>query len=156
MPVSMMMYFYRHIVAHVYNHEKALREQAKKMNVESLRSNVDGNKEAVEIRIAKVSITVCFLFILSWTPYGSLALTGAFGNKDLLTPSATSVPMCVCKLVACIDPYVYAVSHPKYRLELQKRLPWLSINEKAPEATSTASTTTVTASTIDQQQTTAT
>lgn len=58
---------------------------------------------------------ICFLFVLSWTPYGILAMIGAFGNKALLTPGITMIPACTCKFVACLDPYVYAISHPRYR-----------------------------------------
>lgn len=105
-----------------------------------------------------------FLFLLvikikitskAWTPYATVALIGAFGNKALLTPGVTMIPACACKFVACLDPYVYAISHPRYRyhthltitkntpsfltnqtihfwyrIELQKRLPWLAIIEK--------------------------
>ncbi|XP_017862838.1 PREDICTED: opsin Rh4 [Drosophila arizonae] len=149
-PSLMIIYYYSQIVGHVISHEKALRDQAKKMNVESLRSNVDKSKDTAEIRIAKAAITICFLFFVSWTPYGVMSLIGAFGDKSLLTPGATMIPACTCKLVACIDPFVYAISHPRYRMELQKRCPWLAINEKAPEASSAASTTTQ-----EQQQTTA-
>jgi r-opsin len=39
----------------VYAHEKSLRDQAKKMNVASLRANEDASKQAAEIRIAKVT-----------------------------------------------------------------------------------------------------
>lgn len=46
---------------------------------------------------------------------GVMSLIGAYGNRDLLTPGVTMIPACACKLVACIDPYVYAISHPKYR-----------------------------------------
>lgn len=137
-PMFLIMFFYSQIVKHVFSHEKKLREQAKKMNVESLRSNKAGT-ETAEIRIAKAAITVCFLFVASWTPYGKqikfffwlqrlfvmkkkkffwtgvMALIGAFGNKQLLTPGVTMIPACTCKFVACIDPYVYAISHPKYR-----------------------------------------
>jgi len=60
------------------------------------------------------------------------------------------IPACTCKLVACIDPFVYAISHPRYRLELQKRCPWLGVNEKSGEISSAQSTTTQ-----EQQQTTA-
>ncbi|CAD7083255.1 unnamed protein product [Hermetia illucens] len=112
------------------------------MNVESLRSNQDKNKQSAEIRIAKAAITICFLFVASWTPYGVMSLIGAFGDRNLLTPGVTMIPACTCKLVACIDPYVYAISHPKYRIELQKRLPWLAINEKEPETASTNTATT--------------
>ncbi|XP_061395147.1 opsin Rh3 [Musca vetustissima] len=141
-PTTLIIYYYSQIVGHVFSHEKALREQAKKMNVESLRSNVDKSKDTAEIRIAKAAITICFLFFVSWTPYGVMSLIGAFGDKSLLTPGVTMIPACTCKMVACVDPFVYAISHPKYRLELQKRCPWLAINEKAPESASTASTTT--------------
>ncbi|KAH8278747.1 hypothetical protein KR018_008200 [Drosophila ironensis] len=150
-PTTMITYYYSQIVGHVFSHEKALREQAKKMNVESLRSNVDKNKETAEIRIAKAAITICFLFFCSWTPYGVMSLIGAFGDKSLLTPGATMIPACACKMVACIDPFVYAISHPRYRMELQKRCPWLAINEKAPESSAVASTST----TQEQQQSTA-
>nr|APY20653.1 ultraviolet sensitive opsin [Pogonus chalceus] len=121
-PMSLIIYYYSQIVSHVVSHEKALREQAKKMNVESLRSNQNQQSTSVEIRIAKAAITVCFLFVASWTPYAVLALIGAFGNQALLTPGVTMIPACACKFVACIDPYVYAISHPRYRVELQKKI----------------------------------
>nr|APY20525.1 ultraviolet sensitive opsin [Chrysis viridula] len=129
-PMTLIIFYYSQIVSHVINHEKALKEQAKKMNVDSLRSNANTNAQSAEIRIAKAAITICFLFVASWTPYGVTAMIGAFGNKSLLTPGVTMIPACTCKAVACLDPYVYAISHPKYRLELQKRLPWLELQEK--------------------------
>nr|QWV42614.1 ultraviolet sensitive opsin [Nitops pallipennis] len=128
-PMSMIIYFYSQIVSKVFSHEKALRDQAKKMNVESLRSNQNQNSESAELRIAKAAITVCFLFVASWTPYAVVALIGAFGDQSILTPGVSMIPALTCKLVACIDPYIYAISHPRYRVELQKRLPWLAIKE---------------------------
>lgn len=35
--------------------------------------------------------------------------------RDLLTPSVSMIPALSCKFVACLDPYVYAISHPRYR-----------------------------------------
>lgn len=64
---------------------------------------------------SKAAITICFLYVVSWTPYGVMSMIGAFGNKALLTPGVTMIPACTCKAVACLDPYVYAISHPKYR-----------------------------------------
>lgn len=136
-PMTLIIYYYSQIVSHVVAHEKALKEQAKKMNVESLRSNQAQANQSVEIRIAKAAITVCFLFVASWTPYAVLALIGAFGDQGLLTPGVTMIPALACKLVACIDPYIYAISHPRYRIELNKRLPWLAIKESAGETSST-------------------
>nr|QWV42618.1 ultraviolet sensitive opsin 1 [Tychius meliloti] len=129
-PMLMIIYFYSQIVSKVFSHEAALRKQAKKMNVESLRANQTQNSESAEMRIAKAAITICSLFVLSWTPYAVGALIGAFGDQSLLTPGVSMIPAVCCKLVACIDPYIYALSHPRFRLELQKRLPWLAIKEK--------------------------
>nr|CAH7757597.1 unnamed protein product [Callosobruchus chinensis] len=86
-----------------------------KMNVESLRANQQGQTESAELRIAKAAITVCGLFVASWTPYAVMALIGGFGDQSLLTPGVSMIPALACKLVACIDPYVYAISHPKFR-----------------------------------------
>ncbi|XP_059470042.1 opsin, ultraviolet-sensitive-like [Neocloeon triangulifer] len=136
-PMSFIIFFYSQIVSQVFNHEKALRKQAKKMNVESLRS---GDKAAVsaEVRIAKTAISICGLFIASWTPYAVIAMIGAFGNQALITPTVSMIPALTCKIVACLDPYVYAISHPKYRLELQSRCACLNIKEEAPEKADTS------------------
>ena len=47
LPVLFICFFYSQIVAAVVNHERALKAQAKKMNVESLRSNEVGWKPRV-------------------------------------------------------------------------------------------------------------
>lgn len=59
------------------------------MNVESLRSNQNANAESAEVRIAKAALTVCFLFVASWTPYGVMSLIGAYGDQQLLTPGVS-------------------------------------------------------------------
>ncbi|XP_065339545.1 opsin-2-like [Cloeon dipterum] len=132
-PMSLIIFFYSQIVTQVFNHEKALKAQAKKMNVESLRSG-DQASVSAEVRIAKTAIGICSLFVASWTPYAIIALMGTFGNQDLLTPTVSMVPAVCCKLVACFDPYVYAISHPRFRLELQKICACLNIKEEAPPA----------------------
>nr|AAD34222.1 rhodopsin [Papilio glaucus] len=140
-PMLAIMYFYSGIVKQVFAHEAALREQAKKMNVDSLRSNQNASAESAEIRIAKAALTVCFLYVASWTPYGVMSLIGAFGDQNLLTPGVTMIPALACKGVACIDPWVYAISHPKYRQELQKRMPWLQIDEPDDNVSNTTNNT---------------
>lgn len=63
-PMTLIIYYYSQIVKHVFSHEKQLRAQAKKMNVESLRSNQKGGSSSTaEVRIAKAAITICFLFV---------------------------------------------------------------------------------------------
>lgn len=50
------------------------------MNVKSLVSNQD-KERSVEMRIAKVAFTIFFLFLLAWTPYATVSMIGAFGNR---------------------------------------------------------------------------
>ena len=62
-PMVLVAYFYSQIVKAVFVHEAALRAQAKKMNVESLRANQDASKNSIEFRIAKVAITNVRLYL---------------------------------------------------------------------------------------------
>ncbi|KAL7642462.1 UNVERIFIED_CONTAM: hypothetical protein RMT77_007023 [Armadillidium vulgare] len=136
-PGSMVAYFYSQVYGHVKLHEKAMRDQAKKMNVNSLRSQSAEEKEKTnEIRILKVCVGLFFLFLISWVPYATVALIGAFGDRTKLTPLISMIPALTCKTVASIDPWIYAINHPRYRLELQKRLPWFCIHEPTDESVS--------------------
>ncbi|XP_071532849.1 opsin, ultraviolet-sensitive-like [Panulirus ornatus] len=140
-PCVLIMYFYSQIYGHVRAHEKAMRAQAKKMNVENLRSvgSKEDQEKSAEGRIAKVCMGLYFLFVISWLPYAVVALIAAFGNRDVLTPLVSMIPALTCKTVACIDPWVYAINHPRYRLELQKRMPWFCIHEEKPSETASQS-----------------
>lgn len=114
-PLAFLIFFYSKIVKHVGEHEKTLRDQAKRMNVTSLRSNREQNEKSAEVRIAKVAIALASLFLAAWTPYAFVALTAAFGNRTVLTPLMSMIPACCCKGVACINPWMYAINHPRYR-----------------------------------------
>ncbi|XP_012271890.1 opsin, blue-sensitive [Orussus abietinus] len=127
-PMCLIVYFYSQLIKSVRRHEKMLREQAKKMNMKSLVSNQDKDR-GVEMRIAKVAFTIFFLFVCSWTPYAVVAMMGAYGNRESLTPFTTMIPALFAKVVSCIDPWVYAINHPRYRIELQKRCQWMGIRE---------------------------
>ncbi|EDV99310.1 opsin Rh5 [Drosophila grimshawi] len=129
-PMTMVLTSYYKLFTHVRSHERMLAEQAKKMNVKSLSANASNESMSVELRIAKAALIIYMLFVIAWTPYSVVALIGCFGEQQLLTPFVTMVPALACKGVSCLDPWVYATSHPKYRLELERRLPWLGIREK--------------------------
>ncbi|XP_038216351.1 opsin-3-like [Zerene cesonia] len=135
-PMSLICTFYLKLFGAVRHHERMLKEQAKKMNVKSLASNKEDAGKSVEIRIAKVAFTIFFLFICSWTPYGIVAMIGAFGDRSLLTPVVTMIPAVFCKAVSCLDPWVYAINHPRFRVELEKRVPWMGVREPDPDAQS--------------------
>ncbi|XP_046736196.1 opsin, blue-sensitive [Diprion similis] len=139
-PISLIVYFYSQLIGSVRRHEKMLRDQAKKMNVKSLVSNQDKDR-STEMRIAKVAFTIFFMFLCSWTPYAIVAMTGAFGNREALTPFSTMLPALFAKTVSCIDPWIYAINHPRYRLELQKRCQWMGIHEPEPTHDTVSATT---------------
>lgn len=120
------------------------------MNVQSLSANKDAASKSVEIRIAKAAFTIFFMFVCAWTPYAIVALVGAFGNRQLLTPLVTMIPAVCCKIVSCIDPWVYAISHPRYRAALEKRLPWLGIREDLREDETKSAMTAITAAASEE------
>jgi len=129
-PLMIILFCYYHIVQAIFAHEKALREQAKKMNVTSLRSNADQNAQSAEMRIAKVAMLNISLWVVMWTPYVVICLQGIYGNQDKITPLVTVLPAIIAKASSISNPIIYAISHPKYRLALQKQIPWFCINEK--------------------------
>ncbi|CAB3365660.1 Hypothetical predicted protein [Cloeon dipterum] len=79
------------------------------------------------VKAAKVACGISFLFLTAWTSYAPVALVGCFGsNRAVLTPFASMVPAVFSKTVACIDPWVYAISHPKFREHIHNnKFPWL-------------------------------
>lgn len=139
--------FYWKLFKHVRAHEKMLKEQAKRMNVQSLASNKDHAAQSVEIRIAKAAFTIFFLYVCAWTPYAIAAMIGAFGDRKLLTPLATMIPAVCAKTVSCFDPFVYAISHPRYRAVLEKKCPWMGIREEPQELDTKSAITTATTET---------
>jgi len=124
LPLTIIIICYSRITSKVINHERDLQAQATKMNVSTLRSGEAANTRN-EIRVTKVGLTLTTIFLLAWTPYATVAFIACFGDRNKLDPLTTMIPALCCKLTACIDPLVYAINHPKYQVELQKRLPWL-------------------------------
>jgi len=134
-PITMICFFYSKIVKAVVMHEAALKAQAKKMNVDSLRSNTDDNKDSAEVRIAKVAITNVLLWLCTWSPYAIVNFIAVFGNQALVTPLVSQIPSFAAKTASCLNPLVYAISHPRYREALSKEVPCLGIkNERAAAA----------------------
>ena len=126
-PVLLICFFYYHIVNAVFQHEKSLKEQAKKMNVSTLRSNADQDKQSAEIRIAKVALFNISVWALCWTPYMIVVAIGIAGDQMLVTPLVSALPALFAKTGSTYNPLVYALSHPKYRAALRKHLPWVCI-----------------------------
>jgi len=144
-PMLMVIFYYTQIVRAVVKHESALKAQAKKMNVESLRSNQDEDADSAEMRIAKVAITNVSLWIAIWSPYAVVVMTAAFGDRNLVTPLISQLPAFLAKLAGVINPFIFALSHPKFREALATKCPCLGIGDKPVEKSDGKTAATVTA-----------
>ena len=82
----------------------------------------------MEKKIAKVALMNVFVWALAWTPYAVVALTGAFGNRQKVTPLVSQIPAFLAKLASCLNPLVMMMSHPKYRHHLKEQFPWICIS----------------------------
>ncbi|XP_053687276.1 opsin, ultraviolet-sensitive [Sabethes cyaneus] len=78
------------------------------------------NKNKTEIKLAAVVFGIIGLWFLAWTPYAVISMMGVFGYERLLTPLGSMVPAIFAKIACCIDPYFYAMNHPRYRQELRR------------------------------------
>ncbi|GLH11796.1 Opsin Rh3, partial [Gryllus bimaculatus] len=99
--------------------------------VDSQRHCREEEKKRSELKLAGVVAGVVVLWFVSWTPYAVVALLGVTGRHDLITPLSSMVPALFCKTASCIDPFVYAVTHPRFRKELRSL--WRARRKKKPE-----------------------
>ncbi|XP_013144448.1 PREDICTED: opsin-1 [Papilio polytes] len=137
LPLLLIIYSYFFIVQAVAAHEKAMREQAKKMNVASLRSSEAANTSA-ECKLAKVALMTISLWFMAWTPYLVINYTGVFETAPI-SPLATIWGSVFAKANAVYNPIVYGISHPKYRAALYQKFPALACQPSAEESGSVAS-----------------
>ena len=106
-------YFF--IVKTIFKHEDDLRQQAKKMNVTSLRANEEQKAMASEIRAAKIAILNISLWIFAWTPFMVVSLIGTWYDSSLITPLMSELPNVCAKTSALYNPIIYTLAYPKYR-----------------------------------------
>lgn len=105
-----------------------MREQAKKMNVASLRSS-DASKTNAEIKLAKIAMVTISLWFMAWTPYLVINYAGVFGTGQI-SPLQTIWGSVFAKANSVYNPIVYGISHPKYRAALYQRFPSLECGKK--------------------------
>ncbi|XP_054732633.1 opsin, ultraviolet-sensitive [Anastrepha obliqua] len=83
-----------------------------------IQSNKDKNKTEQNLAINIAGIIG--LWFLAWTPYSVVAMMGVFGKQKYLTPLSSMIPALFCKTSACINPYLYAATHPRFRMEFRR------------------------------------
>lgn len=84
-----------------------MREQAKKMNVSSLRSGDQSNTSA-EFKLAKVALMTISLWFMAWTPYLVINYAGIF-QWTTIDPLFTIWGSVFAKANAVYNPIVYAI-----------------------------------------------
>nr|BAJ22054.1 long wavelength-sensitive opsin [Parnassius glacialis] len=137
LPLALIIYSYYFIIQAVAAHERAMREQAKKMNVASLRSSDTANT-STECKLAKVALMTISLWFMAWTPYLVINFAGIFETAPI-SPLGTIWGSVFAKANAVYNPIVYGISHPKYRAALYQRFPALACRPSAEENGSVAS-----------------
>lgn len=117
LPMLVISFSYLNIVQTV-----VLKTKGKKLGTfknESFRHMKEEEKNRQEIRLAFIIFFIIILWVVSWTPYATVALLGIFGYKNLITPMSSMLPAMFCKTASCIDPFIYALSHTKFKRELR-------------------------------------
>lgn len=115
LPILAMVKWYFSIVQAVFKHEDELRQQAKKMNVASLRSNADQDGTRAEIKTAKVAVLNCLLWLTAWTPYAMIYLVAIYHDTSIMTPVVNEITVVFAKTSTVWNPIIYTLSHPRYR-----------------------------------------
>lgn len=85
------------------------------------------------MRIAKVAITNVILWAGIWSPYAIVTMIACFGDRSVVSPLVAQLPSFFAKTASCLNPIVFAVSHPKYREALTEKVPCLGIREKGSD-----------------------
>merc|ERR1712179_320549 len=132
-PLMTILGCYLMIIKAISAHESAMRAQAQKMNVKSLRT-AEANEQRAEIRIARTAMFNIAIWICGWTPYASITLQGSMGKFEGLKPLTTTLPALLAKSISCYNPFVYAIGHPKYRQAMTVHCPWFCIHEPEQKA----------------------
>uniref|UniRef100_A0A0P4WEW1 G-protein coupled receptors family 1 profile domain-containing protein n=2 Tax=Scylla olivacea TaxID=85551 RepID=A0A0P4WEW1_SCYOL len=123
LPLGVISYCYFYIMSSVKQHDKdILGHQRVQGEVQAVKYR---NLHRREAQLSRVVLTSVFFWALAWTPYAVVSLLGVSSWYSLLTPMATALPALFAKLSTVYNPFIYAISHHKYRQELGRRLPWL-------------------------------
>ncbi|XP_011164468.1 rhodopsin isoform X2 [Solenopsis invicta] len=137
-PLFTIIYSYYFIVSAVDAHEKAIRKQTKKMNVQYLQSG-DNQNASAEAKLAKVALMTISLWFMAWTPYLVINYIGIFGGISI-SPLFTIWGSLFAKANAVYNPIVYGISHPKYRAALKEKLPFFVCGSTEDPPAKTAAT----------------
>ncbi|XDV50202.1 hypothetical protein PO909_019303 [Leuciscus waleckii] len=112
----------------IFRSIRSTNEAVGKMNGDNKRDSIKRFQRLKnEWKMAKIALIVILMYVISWSPYSTVALTAFAGYADMLTPYMNSVPAVIAKASAIHNPIIYAITHPKYRLAIAKYIPCLRL-----------------------------
>ncbi|XP_022240090.1 opsin, ultraviolet-sensitive-like [Limulus polyphemus] len=126
-PLVIICVSYCGIILTVRRNQQLFRNTVSQIN--SKRSYIQKHRNT-EIKLAKISVSLISLWMISWTPYAVVALFGISFNYQLLTPTTSMVPALFCKTASVVDPFLYGLSHPRFKSELKKKIICLYVLNK--------------------------
>ncbi|XP_044154542.1 melanopsin [Bufo gargarizans] len=121
-PLFVIIYCYIFIFKAIKNTNRAVQKIGSDDNKESQKQY---QKMKNEWKMAKIALIVILLYVISWSPYSTVALVAFAGYANILTPYMNSVPAVIAKASAIHNPIIYAITHPKYRMAIVKYIPCL-------------------------------
>lgn len=77
------------------------------------------DKAKTEQKLTFIVAAIIGLWFIAWSPYAIVAMMGVFGLEHHITPLGSMIPALFCKTAACVDPYLYAATHPRFRVEVR-------------------------------------
>ena len=112
--------------------------QNQKFNETKIQNLQDDGGDSAEVKIAKVAITNVMLWVGIWSPYAIVCMICCFGDRSLVSPLVSQLPSFFAKIASCLNPVVFAVSHPKYREALAVKCACMGIGDKPKDDNQTA------------------
>uniref|UniRef100_A0A3P9PDW2 Opsin 4xa n=1 Tax=Poecilia reticulata TaxID=8081 RepID=A0A3P9PDW2_POERE len=86
-----------------------------------------------EWKLAKIAFVVIIVFVLSWSPYACVTLIAWAGYAHILNPYSKAVPAVIAKASAIYNPFIYGITHSRYRDTLAEKVPCLHFLANAPK-----------------------
>ncbi|XP_068226897.1 melanopsin-A-like isoform X1 [Palaemon carinicauda] len=117
-PMSSILYAYSYIALKV----KASCNEIRRMNSASISSSTSRTQVKIESRVVRTVVALVFLWTISWTPYAVIVLLNVMGKQAIISPMMSTIPSVLCKISACLNPYIYGLCLPSFRRELARAL----------------------------------
>lgn len=122
-PIVCIFFFYIGIVKAIMDHHDAMNATSSQLGAQA----TNEKDRQVEMQMTKLAATTIFLFLASWAPYSIITAVGMLYPHEakMVSPVWSVVPLMMAKTSGIWNPIVYAISHPKFRAEIDKSMPWL-------------------------------